>query len=96
MNKFLKKNFLLKENIITLEIQDQVTKKVTDFYKESPFPNYKNDDNKSTILAKGNKNILASQFKKFIGYNKNVYKLVVVLDKFQTIFQLEQIIMLLD
>ena len=96
MNKFLKKNFLLKENIITFEIQDQVTKKVTDFYKESPFPNYKNDDNKSTILAKGNKNILASQFKKFIGYNKNVYKLVVVLDKFQTIFQLEQIIMLLD
>ena len=72
MNKFLKKNFLLKENIITLEIQDQVTKKVTDFYKESPFPNYKNEDNKSTILAKGNKNILASQFKKFIGYNKNV------------------------
>ena len=72
MNKFLKKDFLLKENIITLEIQDQVTKKVTDFYKESPFPNYKNDDNKSTILAKGNKNILASQFKKFIGYNKNV------------------------
>ena len=67
-----KKNFLLKENIITFEIKDQVTKKVTDFYKDSPFPNYKIEDNKDTILTKGDKNLLTSQFKKFIGYNKNV------------------------
>jgi len=72
MSECLKKNFLLKENIITFEIKDQVTKKVTDFYKDSPFPNYKIEDNKDTILTKGNKNILTSQFKKFIGYNKNV------------------------
>ena len=72
MSECLKKIFLLKENIITFEIKDQVTKKVTDFYKDSPFPNYKIEDNKDTILTKGNKNILTSQFKKFIGYNKNV------------------------
>jgi len=72
MSECLKKNFLLKENIITFEIKNQVTKKVTDFYKDSPFPNYKIEDNKDTILTKGNKNILTSQFKKFIGYNKNV------------------------
>jgi len=72
MSECLKKNFLLKENIITFEIKDQVTKKVTDFYKDSPFPNYKIEDNKDTILTKGDKNLLTSQFKKFIGYNKNV------------------------
>jgi len=72
MSECLKKIFLLKENIITFEIKDQVTKKVTDFYKDSPFPNYKIEDNKNTILTKGDKNLLTSQFKKFIGYNKNV------------------------
>ena len=70
--KFLKKKFILKNNLISFDINDDVTKKVTDFYKDSPFPNYKRDDNKITILEKGNKNILAAQFKKFIGYNKNV------------------------
>ena len=72
MNEFLKKNFLIKENIITFDIHDKITKKVTDFYKDSPFPNYKTEDNKTTISAKGNNNVLTSQFKKFIGYNKNV------------------------
>jgi len=72
MGEYLKKKLTLKENIFTFEIKDQVTKKVTNFYKDSPFPNYKTKDNKGTILSKGDRNILTSQFKKFIGYNKNV------------------------
>ena len=72
MSKYLKKNYIVKGNIITFEINDQVTREVTNFYKESPFPNYKSDDNKSTILEKGNKNYLTSRFKKFIGFNKNI------------------------
>ena len=72
MGEYLKKKLILKENIFTFEIKDQVTKKVTNFYKDSPFPNYKTEDNKGTILIKGDQNILTSQFKKFIGYNKNV------------------------
>ena len=68
MTDFLKKNFVFKKGIASFDIEDETTKKVTDFYKESPFPNYKDTDNKSTILTKGNKNILAAQFKKFIGY----------------------------
>ena len=67
-----KKKFSLKESLITFDIKDEVTKKVTEFYKNSPFPNYKENDNKVTILEKGNKNFLAAQFKKFIGYNKNI------------------------
>ena len=72
MTDFLKKIPFLKEGIARFDIEDKSTKKVTDFYKKSPFPNYKDTDNKSTILTKGNKNLLAAQFKKFIGYRKNV------------------------
>ncbi len=72
MSDFLKKKFFIKNGIYDFDIFDDSTKKVTEFYKESPFPNYGKKDNKLTILEKGNKNILTSQFKKFIGYNKNV------------------------
>ena len=72
MTDFLKKKFSFKEEIISFDINDKSTKKVTEFYKESPFPNYKESDDKSTILHKGDKNLLAAQFKKFIGYKKNV------------------------
>ena len=69
---FLKKNCIEKNGISTFEIKDSQTKKITSFYKVSPFPDYKSGDNKSTILEKGDKNLLASKFKKFIGFNKNV------------------------
>ena len=69
---FLKKETNKENNIIRFDINDIETKKVTSFYKESPFPNYKLDDNKSTILEKGNKNYLTSKFKDFIGYKKDV------------------------
>ncbi len=72
MEDFLKKKYLLKNNIPTFKVVDNSTKKVTDFYKETPFPNYKENDNKLSILEKGNKNLLAAQFKKFIGFKKNV------------------------
>ena len=69
---FLKKSCVEKNGISIFQIKDYETNKVTSFYKISPFPNYKLDDNKSTILEKGNKNYLTSKFKKFIGFNKDV------------------------
>ena len=69
---FLKKKINKEDGIFKFEINDNETKKVTSFYKESPFPNYKSNDDKSTILDKGNKNYLTSKFKNFIGYKKNV------------------------
>ncbi len=69
---FLKKKLREIEGIFALKISDLETKKVTDFYKITPFPNYKDDDDKQSILKKGNKNFLARQFKKFIGFNKKV------------------------
>lgn len=72
MRDYLKKKYTIIDGIKKFEIIDKSTKKVTEFYKISPFPNYKDTDNKITILEKGDKNIIASQFKKFIGYNKNI------------------------
>jgi len=72
MENFLKKKSICNNGILSFEIKDKRTRKVTEFYDEKPFPNYKNNDNKHTILNKGDKNFLANQFKKFIGYKKNV------------------------
>ncbi len=70
--KFLKKKLLDDNNIFKNEVTDEKTKSVVDFYNESSFPNYKINDNKNTILEKGNKNFIASSFKKLIGFNKDV------------------------
>ena len=72
MTNFLKNKFEYKDGLFSFKIIDEKTKKVTEFYDKKPFPNYKDNDSKQTILDKGNKNILAYQFKKFIGYKKNV------------------------
>ena len=64
---------LLEQNkIFKFDIDDNDAKNVSNFYKESPFPNYKSNDNKSTISEKGNKNFLTNTFKKFIGHNKDI------------------------
>ena len=69
---FLKKNLVNNNNILSYPVKDNQTKKVTDFYQSTPFPNYKTNDDRRTIVEKGNKNTLARQFKKYIGSNKTV------------------------
>ncbi len=72
MSDYIKKPFEENNGIFSIIIKDNETKKVTEFYKITPFPNYKENDDKQTILDKGNKNILAKKFKDFIGYKKKV------------------------
>ena len=70
---FLKiKNFSKSNNITKVESSDKTVKKVTEFYNFKHFPHYKKDDNKNTILEKGNKNLLSKEFKKEVGFNKNI------------------------
>tara|TARA_B100000989_G_scaffold298724_1_gene289444 strand:+ start:2501 stop:3406 length:906 start_codon:yes stop_codon:yes gene_type:complete len=69
---FLKKKFEKRENIFSYKIEDKITKNVTNFYNIKPFPNYDVNDNKATILNKGNKNYLAKKFKDFVGFKKKV------------------------
>ncbi len=59
------------DGIYVDELFDDTTKKVVDFYKKNPFPNYKNYDNKSTILSKGDNSYLKS-LKEIIGYKKKI------------------------
>jgi len=72
MTKIFKEGFTSKENLIQFSIKDKVVKEVINFYTEAPFPNYEDEDDKSTINLKGDKNILAKEFKDFIGFNKDV------------------------
>ena len=72
MVNFLKKKFNENNGLFSFPINDSKTKKVTDFYKVTPFPNYKDDETNQSIIEKGNRNLFAQQFKKFIGHNKNV------------------------
>ena len=50
---------------------DSITKKVSDFYTKNPFPNYKPNDNKNTILTSGDKKYLKG-LKKIVGYRKKI------------------------
>ena len=72
MSEYIKKPFKNKNGIFSFSIRDAETKKVTEFYKITPFPNYKDNDDKQSILEKGNKNLLAQKFKNFIGFKKKV------------------------
>ena len=68
----IKKKYSVEDNLIKIAIDDKTVEKIINFYTEAPFPNYKKNDDKSTINHNGEKNYLASEFKKFIGFNKNV------------------------
>ena len=57
MSEYIKKPFKNKNGIFSFSIKDAETKKVTEFYKITPFPNYKDNDDKQSILEKGNKKI---------------------------------------
>ena len=64
------KNFKLNDGIQDYNIKDPVTSKVKEFYQEDPFPNYKVDDNKHSILQRGENNWLMKELKEFVGFNK--------------------------
>ena len=70
--KFKHKNFNLDNDIVDFDIRDPITLKVKQFYEKYPFPNYKIDDNKHTILKEGDKNAFFKELKNFIGFNKTV------------------------
>jgi len=72
---FKNKSFKLDEGIQDYNIKDPITSKVKDFYQKDPFPNYKIDDNKHTILQVGNNNLVMKELKEFIGYNKSIIEI---------------------
>ena len=72
MAGIFKKKYIIKENFVQFNINDATVEKVINFYSESPFPIYEKNDDKSSINFKGDKNYLSREFKRFIGFNKDV------------------------
>ena len=73
MSKVFKKTLIkIDDNVVKLEINDSTVEKVIDFYNEAPFPNFEDNDDKSSINQKGDNNNLANKFKSFIGFNKDI------------------------
>ena len=73
MNKiFKKKEIKTDDNVVRFDIDNATVEKVIDFYNEASFPNYENNDDKSSINQKGDDNYLTKQFKNFIGFNKDI------------------------
>ena len=71
-NNIFKSSFNIVDGIICFDIKNVTTKKIQDFYKYDPFPNYRENDNKHTILSIGEKNIVAKQIKENFKFNKKI------------------------
>ena len=67
-----KKKLTNEAGVYKHSVNNSDTKKVKDFYKSNPFPNYKNNDDKYSILTKGKNNYLANNFKNFTGHGKYI------------------------
>ena len=72
MNYF-KENVIIDENgIYQKETKAEATKLIEKFYKTEPFPNYKKDENKSSILKTGDSNLVAKKIKEKFKFGKNI------------------------
>ena len=71
INNFFKFRPKHNNGLISFNIKNKTTKIVTDFYGIEPFPNYSKNEDKRSLLEKGNKNHLSKQLKDFIGLNKS-------------------------
>ena len=69
---FKTNKYQLNEGIYDFKINHPVTDVIKKFYEDTPFPNYKEQDNKSTILEIGDKNFLMKHLKEFVGHNKKI------------------------
>ena len=59
-NLFKIQKYSLNDGIFDFNIDHSVTKVIKKFYEDTPFLNYKDTDNKYSILEIGNKNIRAN------------------------------------
>jgi 2-polyprenyl-3-methyl-5-hydroxy-6-metoxy-1,4-benzoquinol methylase len=64
------KEFKIIDGIYSFNITSDTTNLVKDFYFEKPFPSYSSQDDKYSILKKGNENYLSKSVKNKIGNSK--------------------------
>ncbi len=70
--KVLKKKFEKIEDIFSSKIGNPTSVKISSFYNDKPFPNYKEKENLSSFLDTGNKNIFIKSLKDYIGMGKKI------------------------
>lgn len=68
---YFKKPFTLRGGIVSFAIERAVTGTVAEFYGIAPFPNHRTDDDKASIVERGDRNALSSALKRHIGFNKS-------------------------
>ena len=56
-NIFKNHEYSLNDGICDFNVQDSVTKIIKKFYEETPFPNYKDSDDKASLLEIGDRKI---------------------------------------
>tara|TARA_Y100001970_G_C14133277_1_gene802898 strand:- start:89 stop:1003 length:915 start_codon:yes stop_codon:yes gene_type:complete len=71
MNLLLEK-YQLVDDIYTFKSKDKNFIKIQKFYNKNPFPNYEINDDRLSILKKGNQNLLVKNLKNKIGLNKSI------------------------
>ena len=70
LSKILKNKLDFIDGIYVKETEIQTTKIIQKFYQSDPFPNYKNNENKNSILNIGDKNYVARKIKDKFKFNK--------------------------
>lgn len=60
------------EDIYSSKINSTTSLKISDFYNDKPFPNYKENENLVSFINRGNNNYFISNFKKHIGMGKKI------------------------
>tara|TARA_B100000989_G_C19533140_1_gene471592 strand:- start:17308 stop:18204 length:897 start_codon:yes stop_codon:yes gene_type:complete len=72
MDYFKEKLISDNNGIYQKETKNEVTQLIEKFYKTKPFPNYKKDENKSSILKVGDNNFVAKSIKEKFKFDKKI------------------------
>jgi 2-polyprenyl-3-methyl-5-hydroxy-6-metoxy-1,4-benzoquinol methylase len=64
--------FQVSNGIFHKDLKDSVSKKISTFYNDMPFPDYENNESLDRFREKGNKNIFIKKLKDFIGFDKKI------------------------
>lgn len=69
---FKTKKYKINHGIYDFGINHPTTSVIKQFYEDTPFPNYKINDDKFSILEIGDQNYLMKHLKEFLGHNKKI------------------------
>ena len=60
------------EDLYISKIENSTSRKISNFYNDKPFPNYKENENLVTFLNRGDNNLFIRNLKKHVGMGKTI------------------------